>query len=55
MFTNTIRIVILLALVFLVPRAIAQPASSKSNPHDKPRKIKREPARAFMKELMNPG
>jgi GWxTD domain-containing protein len=43
----TIRISILGLLLILVPAALAQPKSSIADPQTKPRKIKREEAKAF--------
>jgi GWxTD domain-containing protein len=53
MFTHlAIRILVLLALVFIVPQALAQPSSS-SEPQSKPRKVKNEPARAFKQWIVD--
>ncbi len=43
----TIRISILLALLVMVPSALAQKKSSSADPQDKPRKVRLEPANAF--------
>ncbi len=45
----TIRISILVVLLVLVPSSLAQPKSSGTDPQNKPRKIKPEPAKAFTK------
>src|SRR6266550_342654 len=42
-----IRISILFVLLILVPTSLAQPKSSAVDPQNKPRKIRKEPAKAF--------
>src|SRR5712692_4341776 len=48
MFTrDTVRVSILVGLVFLVPQALAQRTSPSSDPQTKPRKVRLEPDKAF--------
>src|SRR5712675_1724062 len=44
----SIRIAILVVLLGLVPAAMAQPKSAGSDPQSKPRKVRPEPAKAFI-------
>jgi GWxTD domain-containing protein len=44
----SIRISILVVLLVLVPAALAQPKSAGADPQSKPRKVKPEPAKAFI-------
>src|SRR6266403_5053281 len=44
----SIRISIFVVLLVLVPTALAQPKSAGSDPQSKPRKVRPEPAKAFI-------
>src|ERR1700704_4449966 len=44
---SCIRVITLLLLLVIVPAVFAQKKSSDTDPQTKPRKIKREPAKAF--------